>query len=684
MRAMDSEISVRDSICPLDCADTCSLSVEVKDGEVHKIRGSHANPFTAGKVCSKVTTGFPAQVHGSNRLTTPLRLCGPKGSGHYEAISWDSALKEIHQRYQAIIAEHGTQAIVPLSYGGPMGLLAGGSMDKRFFNRLGATQVDASPLCAGVSGAAYESVFGDTGGISYEELSESKLIVVWGNNITVGNLHLTKVLRKARKSGAKLVVVDPKRIRIAEEADLHLPILPGTDVVLAYAVAAELERRGALDDAFIAEHVHGAEVYLERAAEFSLSDAASICGIEVKDIEAFVALWANMRPAAISIGVAPERNRNGGGGIRAAFALLVLTGNIGMRGAGVCDVSGFFPIRRDVLEQRSLIPQGTPEISVLDIPDLILNPGDGTPIKSVFIYNHNPVAVHPRQVRMQQALLSEGLYVVGSDITMTDSMAYADIILPAASHFEYGDLYKAYGHSYLQRSEAVIEPVGEALPNTEIFRRLALKFGFQEECFSHTDEELMNMAVEQEVPALGGKLATDIPIGGAVDMTVANRNSLLRDAVPDTPSGKIELFSETLERECGEGLPRYRSLESACRFVLVSPSSAERTNSTFGGVDAHDRDMVVEMNPGDAASLGLSDGQQVRIFNEQGNVIMPVAVSDKIRSSTLYVPKGAWLKSSRTGQTVNALIPGHKADIAGGACYNDATVNVEAFSFDSV
>lgn len=678
MRAIDSEISIRHSVCPLDCADTCSLSVEVKNGEIHKIRGSHANPFTAGKVCSKVTTGFPAQVHGPNRLTTPLRRCGPRGSGHYKAISWDSALDEIHQRYQAIIAEHGTQAIVPLSYGGPMGLLAGGSMDKRFFNRLGATQVDASPLCAGVSGAAYESLFGDTGGISYEELSQSKLIVVWGNNITVGNLHLTKLLRQARKSGAKIVVVDPKRIRIAEEADLHLPILPGTDVVLAYAVAAELDRRGALDDAFIAEHVHGAEAYLGRAAEFSLVDAASICGIEVKDIEAFVGMWADIRPAAISIGVAPERNRNGGAGIRAAFALPVLTGNIGMPGAGVCDVSGFFPIQSDVLEQRSLIPQGTPEISLLDIPDIILNPGEGTPIKSVFIYNHNPIAVHPRQVRMQQALLSEDLYVVGCDISMTDSMAYADIILPAASHFEYGDLYKAYGHSYLQRSEAVIDPVGEALPNTEIFRRLARKFGFQEQCFSHTDEELMNMAVEPDVPALGGKLATDIPIGDSVDMTVANRNSLLRDAVPDTPSGKIELFSETLERECGEGLPRYRPLESACRFVLVSPSSAKRTNSTFGGVDAHDRDMVVEMNPGDAASLGLSDGQQVRIFNDQADVIMPVSVSDKIRSSTLYVPKGAWLKSSSTGQTINALIPGHKADIAGGACYNDATVNVEA------
>lgn len=679
MTTTDSGISIRHSVCPLDCADTCSLSVEVKGGQISKIRGSDANPFTAGKVCSKVTTGFPAQVHGPHRLTTPLRLCGSKGSGQYEPISWDVALEEIYQQYQAIVTEYGPEAIVPLSYGGPMGLLAGGSMDKRFFNRLGATQVDATPLCAGVSGAAYESVFGDAGGISYEELSASKLIVVWGNNITVGNLHLTKLLRRARKSGAKLVVIDPKRIRIAEEADLHLPILPGTDVVLAYAVAAELDKRGALDDSFIAEHVHGAAAYLEEAHKFSLSDAAAICGIEVEDIETFVAMWAIVRPAAISIGVAPERNRNGGGGIRAAFALLVLTGNIGPLGAGVCDVSGFFPIQRDLLEQPSLIPEGTREISILDVPNNILNQDEGTPVKSVFIYNHNPVAVHPRQAQMQRALLREDLFVVGCDITMTDSMAYADIILPAASHFEYGDLYKAYGHSYLQRSEAVIDPVGEALPNTEIFRRLARKFGFEEACFSHTDEELMNMAVAPDVPALGGRLAGEISTGDAVDMTVQNRSSLLRGAAADTPSGKIELYSETLERECGEGLPRYRALEkNAYRFVLVSPSSDRRTNSTFGGVDTHDRDLAVEMNPNDAASLGLLDGQQVRIFNDQADVIMLLSVSDRIRSTTLFVPKGGWIKNSQTGQTINALVPGHKADIAGGACYNDATVNVEA------
>ncbi len=684
MRVLDPEITVHPSVCPLDCADTCSLSIEVKNGEVQAVRGSSANPFTRGKICSKVATGLPLQVHGPDRLTTPLLRSGPRGSGSYSTITWQQALDKIHDKYQSIIAEFGPEAIAPLSYGGPMGLLAGNSMDKRFFNRLGATQVDSSTLCAGVSGAAYKSVFGDVGGISYEELAQSKLIVVWGNNITVGNLHLTKLLRQARKSGAKLVVVDPRRIRIAEEADLHLPLLPGTDVVLAYAVAAELDRQDALDREFIEQHVAGAEAYLAEASKYSIERAASICGLSVEAVRQFADYWRDLSPAAISIGVAPERNRNGGAGIRAAFALPALTGNIGPVGAGVCDVSGFFPVQWDALERPDMIPANTREVSVLDIPGIILNPGNEIPIKSVFIYNHNPVAVHPRQRDMQRALLCEDLFVVGSDISMTDSMALADIILPASTHLEYGDLYKAYGHAYLQRSEAVIAPVGDSLPNTEIFRRLAARFGFDEDAFSQSDAELVDQAIAANVPAMDGEKAMTIATDTAVDMTVGNTSSLLRGATPDTPSGKIELFSESLEEICGEGLPHYRELDSHNRFILVSPSSDKRTNSTFGGIANHDTDLAVEMNPGDAQSLALSDGQMVRIFNDQGEVILPLVVSSSVRTDTVYVPKGAWLRGNTTGQTINALIPGHRADIAGGACYNDARVDIEAITIQAM
>ena len=356
----------------------------------------------------------------------------------------------------------------------------------------------------------------------------------------------------------------------------------------------------------------------------------------------------------------------------------MLTGNIGPAGAGVCDVSGFFPVQRDALKRPDLAPADIREISVLDIPGHILDPGNDTPIKSVFIYNHNPIAVHPRQREMQRALQKDDLFVVGSDISMTDSMVCADIILPAATHLEYGDLYKAYGHHYLQRSEAVIEPVGDALPNTEIFRRLAARFGFEERCFRQTDDELINLAIATDIPAMGGRTAMAIATDDAVDMSVGYAASLLRGTAPTTPSGKIELFSQTLEQECGAGVPHYRELQTKHRFTLVSPSSEKRTNSTFGGVENHDTDLAVEMNPEDAASLALRAGQSVRLYNDQGEVVLPLVISSKVRTATVYVPKGAWLRGSPTGQTINALIPGHKADIAGGACYNDAVVDIEA------
>ncbi|WP_240554861.1 molybdopterin-dependent oxidoreductase [Oceanicoccus sagamiensis] len=331
------------AVCPLDCADTCSLTVEVKQGRLEKVRGSNANPFTRGKLCSKVVNGLVDQVHGTDRLSHPLQRTGPKGPGAtFEVISWQQALDSIYEQFQKNILEHGAESIVPMSYGGPMGLLAGGSMDKRFFNRLGARRVNSSPLCAGVSDAAYDSVFGDAGGIAYTELAQSKLIVIWGNNITACNLHLTTIIRDAQKNGAKLVVVDPKRIRIAEQADLHLQLMPGTDVVLAYAIAAELDRQGALDDAFIQQHVKGSEAYLAEAKKYSLAMAAEICGLPLEQIQQCVDYWSEIKPVGLSMGVGPERNKNGGAGIRAAFALPVLTGNIGALGAGCVMFPVFF------------------------------------------------------------------------------------------------------------------------------------------------------------------------------------------------------------------------------------------------------------------------------------------------------------------------------------------------------
>ncbi len=678
MTSAEAPVTVHPSVCPLDCADTCSLSIEVAGGRVRRVRGSAANPFTRGKICAKVAQALPDQVHGPRRLLTPMLRDGPKGAGAYRPVSWDEALDTIHQRFTGIIDEHGSEAIAPLTYGGPMGLLAGRSMDKRFFHRLGASLVDSSPLCAGVSSAAWNAVFGEVGGIAYTELQHSQLIVVWGNNITACNLHLTTLIRDARRRGARLVVVDPKRTRIADDADLHLPLLPGTDVVLAYAVAALLAAEGGLDEAFIAQHVAGAAEFLAESANYTPQRAADLCGLREEDIRRFASWWRDLSPAAISVGVAPERNRNGGSGLRALFALPALTGNFGRAGAGVCDVSGYFPVADDALSRPDLAPAGLRRFNVLDLPRHILDPGDQLPIRAVFVYNHNPVAVHPRQNEMLAALHREELFVVGSDLSMTDSMACADVILPASSHLEYGDLYKSYGHHYLQRTVPVLPPLGESLPNTEIFRRLADRFGFEEACFRDTDEQLMDQALEPGCEALGGLRPSELPPERAVDMSGIAAPGLLRGLPPATPSGRIELFSAALEAGCGQGLPRFQALESERRFILVSPASERRINSTFGGEAGHDRDLVCEMHPDDAGSLALRDGQLVRLFNELGEVRLPLSLTDRVRGGTLFVPKGAWIDNSPTGQTVNALIPGHKADLAGGACYYDCTVDVEA------
>lgn len=668
-----------EAVCPLDCADTCSLSVELVDDRLDRVRGGHANPFTRGRICSKVARALPQQVHGPDRLLTPLLRDGPRGAGAFRQLSWDEALDTLYSRFSAIIERYGPQAIAGLTYGGPMGLLSAGSMDQRFFNRLGSSRVDTTSLCTAVSSAAWNSVYGDTGGISYEELAHSRLIVVWGNNISTCNLHLVKRLRAARQRGARLVVVDPRKIRIADEADLHLALMPGTDVVLAYAVAAEMQRQGGLDEDFIARHVYGAERFLEEARRYPLEKAARICGVEAAAIAEFARMWCELSPAAISLGVAPERNRNGGSGVRALLALPALSGNIGFPGAGVCDVSAYFPIKREQLARPDLRREQVRQFNTLDLADHIIDPGDELPLKALFIYNHNPLAVNPDQGRLRAALASEDLFLVGSEISMTDTMRYCDLVLPAASHLEIADLYKSYGHQYLQRSAAVLPPQGEAIANTELFRRLAARFGFDEPCFRDSDEDLMDQAISPE--ALGADIdrASAIAPGSSVDMALARPLGLLRGQPASTPSGLIELYSEELERSCGMGLPGYREAPpEGGDFVLVTPASEQRINSTFGGIPGQADDLQVAMNPGDASERGLESGQWVRLVNDQGRVELPLLVSERIRRGTLYVPKGAWLRDSATGITVNGLIPGHKADLAGGACYYDCRVDIEA------
>jgi anaerobic selenocysteine-containing dehydrogenase len=672
--------TVHASVCPLDCPDTCSLSVAVEDDRIVEVRGSRANPYTAGVICAKVARDFPAIANGEGRLLTPLRRVGTRGDGRFQRISWQEALDVVHDRFTAIMAEHGPQAILPLNYAGPHGMLAYGSMDLRFFHRLGATLLDRKPLCGGIRTEAWLGTFGSVPGIPPEQVALSKLIIAWGNNVTWSNLHLMPLINRVRRQGGKLVVVDPKRIKVAEQADLHLALRPGTDVILAWAVTNELERRGALDRDFIERHVHGFEAYMERVRQVSLDDAERITGVPRAQIQTLAEWYQALSPAAISVGNGLERNQNGGSGIRAIFALPALAGKLGVPGGGLVNGASLaFPKTPGRLQRPDLVPAGTRTLNIVDVGAHLLDPALSPPIKALFIYNHNPVVVHPDQNRMRCGLLRDDLFIVGADVVMTDSMAYCDVVLPASSHFEYDDLYPAYGQHWLQRAEPVIRPRGESLPNTEIFRRLAARFGFDDPIFKATDAQLMDDAMDAGDTRLGGMRPSQIPTDRALAMTFEGESAVLfRNVFPRTPSGKVELASSYLDEKYDQLLPGYRPYETSYPLILISPASDQRITSTFGGLKASHRAPPLEMHAEDARARGLRDGMTVKVWNDLGEIHLRLKVTDAVRPGVVSTLKGGWLRTSDNGQTVSALCPGHHADISGGACYNDTRVEVAA------
>ena len=668
------------SVCPLDCPDTCSLTVTVADDRVVAVRGSKINPITHGAVCAKVANYYPDFVHGSNRLRHPLKRVGAKGSGEFERISWEEALDIIYDRVSGAIDRHGPQALLPLNYAGPHGMLAGDSMSLRFFHRIGASLLSRNPLCGGIRSAAYAGTFGATPGTPLQQVSLAKLIIVWGNNATSCNLHLMRQINAAKRTGAKLIVIDPRRVKVAEQAHMHLPVRPGTDVVLAWALAVELERQGGLDHAFIERHVLGFDAYMEAARRYPPEHAAEICGLRLDDIRTLARWYSEASPAVIAWGNGLERNQNGGSGLRAIAALPALAGKFGVAGGGLVGGAGHaFPKTLDLLTRPDFVPPQTRTINIIDVAKLLLEKNLQPPIEALFVYNHNPLIVHPDQNRMKLALAREDLFVVGIEVAMTDSMAYADVILPACTHFEHADIYAAYGQQYLQRAEPVIPPVGESLPNTEIFRRLAARFGFSEPAFKASDAELMDAALDPDDPRMQGIRASRIPVNRALRMEYAGEEPVLfRNVSPRTPSGKVELESATLGARYGAALPTYRPLDSPYPLTLITPASDKRITSTFGGLRVHDATPVLEMNPADAAARGLADGAAVKVWNELGQVFLPLRVTAAVRPGVVSSEKGAWLRTASNGQTVSALAPTHKADLAGGACYNDSRVEVAA------
>jgi len=554
-------------------------------------------------------------------------------------------------------------------------------MSLRFFHRLGATQLYRRALCGGVRSEAWAGTYGAVPGCPPEFAERAALNVVWGNNATATNLHLVRSVRRAKRAGGRLVVVDPLRTKIAEQADLHLQLLPGTDVLLAWSVAAELERSGSLDHTFIAANVLGFEEFMARAREWRAARAAAVCGLEESDILTFAQWLAETRPLVLAPGNGLERGRNGGSGIRAAIALPALLGKLGNGNGIVLAAGNAFPKTPGRLQRPDLLPAGTRTLTINDIGRHLSEDDIDPPLRALFIYNHNPIIVHPDQNRMRRGLAREDVFAVGIELTMTESMTHCDVVLPAATHFEYAELYASYGHHWLQRAERVIDPLGESLPNTEIFRRLAGRFGFTEPCFAADDAELMDDAVDATDPRLGGLRPSEIPTRRALRMAGADGEplALFDNVFPATPSGKIELKSGALAERWGgaAALPSWREPEAPYPLRLISPSSDKRISSTLGDLAASCNLPQLLMNPADAAPRGLGHNSRVRVWNDRGQVVLRLAVTDAVRPGVVASEKGAWLATSPTGQTISALVSADlKADLAEGACFNDTPVEV--------
>ncbi len=673
----------RAAVCTLDCPDTCSLTVTVDDGRIVKVRGSDALPYTEGIICNKVARHTGDFVHGSGRLHAPLRRLGPRGCGRFERIGWDQALDTIHRRVAAVIDRWGPQAVMPLNYAGPHGMLAGDSMSLRFFHKLGATQLYRRSLCGAVRNEAWSGTYGAVPGIGPEAAENAKLNIVWGNNATVANLHLVRNIRASMRKGGRLAVIDPLRTKIAEQADLHLAPRPSTDVLLGFALAVELERLGAHDRRFIAEHVSGYDEFMGVARAWPAETAAEACGVPAADIRRLAAWMAEADPMVIAPGNGLERGRNGGSGIRAAIALPALLGRLGAKSGIVLGAGNAFPKTPAKLQRADLVPAGTRTLNILDVGRHLERDDIDPPLRALFIYNHNPIVVHPDQNRLKRGLLREDVFLVGIEIAMTESMQHCDIVLPAATHFECDDLYPAYGHHWLQRAEPAIPPVGEALPNTEIFRRLAARFGFDDPCFKAGDRELMDDAVDASDSRLQGIKPSEISPRAALRMSAPDGRplALFDNVMPATPSGRIELASDALAERWGAAarLPTFRPRATQFPLALVSPCSDKRVSSTLLGRGGEPGDTPpLLMHPRDARARGLEDAALVRVWNDLGSVILPLRITDAVMPGVVASEKGAWLATSPTGQTISALVSADdRADLASGACYNDTGVEVE-------
>ena len=683
--------------CPHDCPDTCALLVTVEDGVATEVRGDPEHPTTAGVLCTKVAR-YVERTYSPDRILYPMRRVGKKGEGKFERISWDAALTEIATRLKPI-AERNPEAILPYSYCGTMGLVQGEAMSMRFFNKLGASLLDRT-ICATAGFTGYKYTVGASIGTDMEQFQDARLIIIWGGNPIASNLHFWMRAQEAKRRGAKLIAIDPYRSLTAEKCHQHIALLPGTDAALALGLMHVLIEEDLLDHDYIADHTLGFEELKERALAWTPERSAETCGITAQEIIDLARLYGGMaqrgEPVAIRCNYGVQRARGGGMAVRNMACLPALVGAWRHAAGGIqLSTSGSFPANKAKLQRPDLLAGRTPRtINMTTIGDDLLKPASpefGPQVEAVIVYNANPLAIAPDSAKVQQGFEREDLFTVVLEQFQTDSADYADILLPATTQLEHVDAHLAYGHLYMMANNAAIAPMGEAKPNSEIFRLLAARMGFTDPCFIESDDELAAQAFDKtHTRAIH------------FDWESLKQKGWQKLNMPDapfaaggfpTPSGKCEFYSATMARDGLDPLPAYiapyesvasnPALAKRYPLAMISPPARNFLNSTFVNVQslrATEGEPHLDIHPNDAAPRGIVHGDMARIFNDRGSFVAKARVTEKARPGLVVGLSIWWKKLSRDGKNANEVTSQRLTDMGRAPTFYDTLVQVEKAS----
>ena len=669
--------------CPHDCPDTCALVTTVQDGQAVKLQGNPAHPHTGGVLCTKVSRYLERTAH-PDRLLYPMKRVGPKGAGQFERIDWNTALDDIAHRLQILTEGNSSETILPYSYAGTMGLVQGESMDRRFFHKLGASLLDRT-ICSTAGGEALSLTLGGKVGMRVEFFAESKLILIWGSNSIASNLHFWRHAQAAKRAGAKLVCIDPRKTETADKCDEHIALLPGTDGALALALMHELIVHDWLDHDYIARHTVGWDALRERALQWPPARAAAVCGVPEAQIVALARDYGQTKPAAIRLNYGMQRVHGGGNAARAIACLPALVGAWRHRAGGLLlSSSGLYPVDRAALQRPDLLAGRRPRtINMSCIGDALTGDAaalsNGPPVKAVVVYNSNPVAVAPESGKVAAGFAREDLFTVVLEQFRTDTADYADYLLPATVQIEHWDIHTSYGHTDVLLNRPAVAPRGEARSNAWVFRELARRMGFDEPCFSDDDEALCAAAFAP----------------GAIDVAQLHEQGFTTVRLPDapyaegnfpTPSGRCEFFSERLAAQGQDGLPNHvpnhEAVGSSTQFPLamISPPARNFLNSTFVNVTslrAIEGEPLLEIHADDASARGIVDGAMVRVFNQRGEHRCRAEVSRRARPGVVHGMGIWWRKLGFDGTNVNQLTSQRLTDIGRGPTFYDCLVEVE-------